>query len=246
MKYFEDKKYWINRHKKFEGSLRSIGMKSYNRLANEYKYRLVREQYKNALSNLDLPPKTRILDAGAGTGAFIPLFLNNERVSEIIATDVSDLALQQLKQNHPSVQTLTKSIIELGLPNHSVDLVHCFDVLYHIVDNEEWKLSIKNLCRISSKYVVVHGEINNNSLRMHSAHVKLRTQKSLESIFKTNGFGEKLFVSTHIFSHRFLLYKINGIFPHFFYRLDRFFTTNTPDFAAKITSHAIIVYERVK
>jgi len=244
MDNFDDKIYWIERHRKYYGDLRSVGVKSYHMNANALKYQMVRERYRCVLSKLTLPAKSQILDAGAGTGEFIHLFLNDKRVSQIIATDVSPIALEQLKQKHPSVQTLTKSIADIKLPDKSTELIHCFDVLYHIVNDDEWKQSINNLCRIALKYVIIHGEVVNNPRLVSSRHVKSRPFYLFNEIMLKNGFEKKYIVPTHLLSHKPFIYKINGLFPRLFYFIDNFCITKFPALAQHIASYAIIVYER--
>lgn len=246
MSNFDYKAYWIERHQKYYGNLRSVGIKSYHTSANAFKYRMVCEQYKRVLSELILSTKTSILDVGAGTGEFISLFLNDKRVSQIIATDVSSIALQQLNQKYPTVQTLTKSIIDLKLPNQSIELVHCFDVLYHITDDNEWRRSLENLCRISAKYIAIHGEIIHKSRRIHSHHVRSRPLSLLNAVMQENRFSKKYIVPTHLLSYKSLFYKINGLFPKFFYLMDNFCIERFPNIAQRIASYGIIIYERIE
>ncbi|OWK27156.1 MAG: hypothetical protein US76_01080 [Parcubacteria group bacterium GW2011_GWA2_38_13b] len=244
MNSFDDKTYWINRHQKYCGDLRSVGVKSYHINANTLKYQMVRERYRCILSKLTLHAKSQILDVGAGTGEFIDLFLNDKRVSQIIATDISPIALEQLKQKHPSVQILTKSIADIKLPDKSMELIHCFDVLYHIVNDDEWKQSVDNLCRIALKFVIIHGEIANNPRLVSARHVKSRPFYLLNEIMLKNGFLKKYIVPTHLLSHKPFIYKINGLFPKVFYLFDNFCATRFPNLAQRIASYAIIVYER--
>lgn len=243
---FDYKAYWITRHQKYRGDLRSVGIKSYRESANTYKYRLVAEQYENALSELTLSLKAHVLDVGAGTGEFISLFLKDRRVSRIIATDVSATALEQLNRKYPSVQILTESITDLKFSDQSIELVHCFDVLYHIIDDAEWKRSIENLCRISAKYITIHGEVLYKPRYISSHHVKSRLFSLLDATMQENGFKKKYIIPTHLLSHRFLFYKINGLFPKIFYHIDNFCIEKFPSIAQRIASYGIIIYERIE
>ncbi|MFC1687938.1 class I SAM-dependent methyltransferase [Patescibacteria group bacterium] len=210
--------YWRSRHRRHNTSMRSVGCRVFREKANEFVYRLVRERYEQVLDRLTLPASTQVLDAGAGTGEFIPVFL--QRNWGVAAIDVSREALHLLTDKHPSVRTEESDIIHMPFREKEFDIVHCFDVLYHITEKKDWEASIRALCRTSKKHVILHGLFPRSVHGITPSHIQHKSYNEYAKIFHEEGFRETHSTHTHIIGLKFPLYYIQNLFPRIFYCID--------------------------
>lgn len=234
--------YWKERHLRLKGKLGSVGNKSYSDEANFYIYKMLKERFEFVIKTLGISPKSNFLDAGAGIG-LISEFLS-EKGFCVTATDVSQLALDLIKA--PEVKKVCSEIKELPFQKKSFDVVFCFDVLYHILKEKDWKDSISKLCEISNEYVILHERFLKNSPKVSSKHIKIKTYSQTASVLRENGFEECLSVATHFWPLRNYFYRLTCFFPKFFYNLDRLTLKFFDDKKIKWGSHYIKVFKRIK
>lgn len=234
----KDYNYWKNRHLKYSNTLKSVGCKSFSERANKYSYRLVRERYDKLLNSLALSDPVEIIDVGAGIGLYLDLFV--KRQWRVTATDISPEAINGIKKKRPNVQTVVAKITELNFPNQKFNIVNCFDVLLHILDEEEWENSIKKLCAISKRYVILHGMFFKKSSGFTAWHVRHRDYDKLTEEFRLNGMTEIKSIRTHAVAINFPYYYLRNLFPFLFYFIDKNLIKNRP---SNVT-YAIKVFER--
>ena len=84
-----------------------------------------------------------VLDFGCGTGYGTAMLA--KEASSVVGVDISEEALRWANQSHrnPKLRFDCRSDLAEGLPDSSVDLVTCFEMIEH-VDQETQKLVIKN------------------------------------------------------------------------------------------------------
>jgi len=99
--------------------------------------------------------------------------------------------------------------------------VHCFDVLYHITDDVEWKRAIRNLATVSEKYIALHERFPSKRPVISCKHVKERSRWETINELTKYGFIEIGSIPTTVI-RRLLTYKILGLFPNLYYKLDKF------------------------
>jgi SAM-dependent methyltransferase len=237
----DDKKYWIDRHKKESGRIASVGSISYSEKANYFIYKILTERYKMALGMLDIPKDRSALDAGCGIGIFSE-FLASEGF-KVTAADISQDALDRIKNDN--IQKICSPVSEIDTGERRFDLVHSFDVLYHILDDKEWERSLENICRLSKRYVALHERFFKTPPVISSAHLKARTIYETAEILNRNGFYEVLSVPTHMIALRLLTFKISKYFPETFYKTDRFLLSALEKRKIrKYGSHFIKIFEK--
>ena len=82
------------------------------------------------------PEHAVVLDAGCGIGLSFPLLAQWLRPRQIVGTDIDLPALQTAAQQQASLSCDLKlvhaSAEHLPLPDHSVDLVYCHQLLHHV------------------------------------------------------------------------------------------------------------------
>ncbi|MFQ5646934.1 MAG: class I SAM-dependent methyltransferase [bacterium] len=218
MKKIDAHDYWINRHKQ-ENSLAAVGLKSSSPTGNYYLYKIVREQYEKILSQLDLPENPRVLDAGCGIGCFVDLFLS--RRFAVMAADISPDAVERLTEKYGNkIETVCSPLNKLKL-DRTFDLVHSFDVLYHILDQREWEETLEKFAGLSRKYIVLHERFLTRKPVIASPHVRQRPYRVTADKLAELGFKEMATIPTHFLAMRILTYRLSRYLPRLFYRLDR-------------------------
>jgi 2-polyprenyl-3-methyl-5-hydroxy-6-metoxy-1,4-benzoquinol methylase len=83
-----------------------------------------------------------VLDAGCGTGFFVEHYLS--RGARVTGIDLTDVSVANLSQRFPQARFEVADLAAWN-PRAQYDLVSCFDVLFHIVDDEAWERALTNL-----------------------------------------------------------------------------------------------------
>jgi len=142
----DNEAYWVARHEDYRHKLAAVGDISSSEERNlelyAQKKRRVADLLK-ATSSLDLAGKT-VLDAGCGIGMVSELFyVLGARVSGV---DASPVAAEEAGLRCPGGEFQAASLLDFSFPG-SFDIVFCLDVLYHVVDDENWKAVLAQLVR---------------------------------------------------------------------------------------------------
>jgi SAM-dependent methyltransferase len=77
----------------------------------------------------------QFLDAGCGEGFVAKLLLQAMPNLQLTGCDLSEGALAVARETNPRATFVTGSVIEIPLPDKSVDVVGCFEVLEHLPDD---------------------------------------------------------------------------------------------------------------
>ena|GEM_PF-1551159 len=240
---FNGDEYWKDRHGdvQFRGTLSSVGFKSYSNKANYFSYRIVLEQYDKVLERLSLKQNTRFLDAGAGIGIFSQFLY--ERGFDVTALDVSTVALEQIA--NANIRKVVGSLTQIDFDAGSFHVVHCFDVLYHIIDDHAWKAALSRLCGCSSRYLILHERFMRIRQLIRARHVKMRTRQETSEALAEHGFFEIMSIPTHLIAMRLPTYRVTQFVPEFFYLLDRHILNFIDGTRLRsLGSHHIKVFER--
>ena len=83
-----------------------------------------------------------VLDAGCGSGFFVDLWLS--RGAHVTGVDLTDVAVERLSERFPSARFMVGDL-STWRPPRQYDVVSCFDVLFHIVDDAAWERAMTNL-----------------------------------------------------------------------------------------------------
>jgi protein O-GlcNAc transferase len=150
---FDSTQYWIDRYK--NGGTSGAG--SYGKLA-EFKAEIINTFVKeNKVSS--------VFDYGCGSGDQIGLFDFDGYVGY-------DISLQVIMLNSHKYKDKEFACDFYQIP-HSYDLALSCDVIYHLIDNNEFYHYMKVLFSLSSKYVIIYSS-NGDKLNISSVHVKDR------------------------------------------------------------------------
>lgn len=145
---FDSREYWIARHQEFAGSHQATGLFGSSERANAVLYGLRRQALLAALNGRALAG-ARVLDAGCGRGDFAELYASLG--AQVYGCDVSPVAIEACRGRVSGTFECGRIVDTPRLfPGVQFDLVHCFDVLYHLVDDAEWQASLEALDALSA------------------------------------------------------------------------------------------------
>ena len=139
--------YWEDRLKENFG-LHGTGFQGLGKRYNEYMYKVRKRVFQNLMNKLDMDFATvNVLDIGSGTGFYIGLWKDLGVIS-ITGTDITTVAVENLKLKYPS-----NKFLQLDIGNESsyktfsnkFDIISAFDVLFHIVDDTRYENAIRNV-----------------------------------------------------------------------------------------------------
>lgn len=148
---------------------------------------LNRRQYERLLENMSIRAAgATLLDAGCGSGLRSLMF--HELGFRVTAVDIADAALKKLRRAGDDIRIVCSTLADFTVPDNAFDIVHCADVLYHILDDGEWRRSLENLTRIAKRYVIIKGGVADTRPFMTAPHVRFRPHALLVSTMKTLGF----------------------------------------------------------
>lgn len=150
MSGFDAKQFWEQRLQR-DYSLRGVGYESLGRGFNHWLYRIRRHLFRKELSTLQLSPSTtKVLDIGSGTGFYLQQ-LQQLNYLQVTGSDLTETAVGHLQQRFPNYSI---EQVDISAPNvlagQQFDLITCFDVLFHIVDNDRFAQAMQNVSRLLS------------------------------------------------------------------------------------------------
>jgi 2-polyprenyl-3-methyl-5-hydroxy-6-metoxy-1,4-benzoquinol methylase len=123
--------------------LRGTGHPGLSAEYNELTYRLRAYVLDRALARHEVPVAgRRVLDGGCGTGFFVEHFL--ERGADVTGVDLTEISARELARKFPQAHFEVGDLSEWRATG-TYDLVSCFDVLFHIVDDARWDRALTNL-----------------------------------------------------------------------------------------------------
>jgi 2-polyprenyl-3-methyl-5-hydroxy-6-metoxy-1,4-benzoquinol methylase len=184
------REYWNTRHGSVD-DLRSGGSLAYDRATNAMLYAVRQARLIEALSadsDPDIP--RRVLDAGCGRGEFSRALTDfGHRVDGI---DTSTVAITECRRRAIGRDSYSVSSLRSWRPPYLYDAVVCVDVLFHLMDDDEWSSSLRNLAalvRLGGRLVVADHDSeedkvwgNYQKTRARSRYARLLHEQGLEIV----------------------------------------------------------------
>lgn len=238
----DDKEYWKNRHSK-TSDLKASGVKSVGIKSNQYIYKMLEEQYDKLLVEIGISNLRSVLDCGFGDGYFLKFYASKYPHLKIHGVDISKSAKDKI--DFIDKQQLHVSDLVSFSPKDKFDIVHCFDVMYHILNTDDHTQVLKNLASWSNRYVILHERFLEKAPVIASKHVRLRRSEFTNQVLNSQGFFLSREIPSHFFAMKLLTYKLNKIAPSTLYKLDSFIARSLhPSAQESLASHFIRVYEK--
>ncbi|MEL6589563.1 MAG: class I SAM-dependent methyltransferase [Bacteroidota bacterium] len=149
MSNFNPQSYWEARLTK-NFNVTGVGYLPLGRGFNFWMYEVRKYVFRRAIRKLTLNlPESAALDIGSGTGFYIDL-MTRLGLGSITGVDITEAATQRLKQKFPAHSFYQTDISEPNLPFEAgaYDLISCFDVLFHIVDDNRYQQALTNVHKL--------------------------------------------------------------------------------------------------
>lgn len=138
--------YWDRRHRA-RGPLLSGGHLGFDHATNEIFYALRLGRLVDGIGDISsTAAPLRVLDAGCGKGYFSRAMASfGHRVEGI---DASDHAVSQCQAERVGGDSYHRSLLADWRPPYLYDVVFSVDVLFHIMDDDLWEASVRNLASL--------------------------------------------------------------------------------------------------
>jgi 2-polyprenyl-3-methyl-5-hydroxy-6-metoxy-1,4-benzoquinol methylase len=186
------KEYWEKRLTE-NYSLDGTGFQTLGQQYNKWMYRIrksiVKKYVKKTLSGLNY---VNVFDVGSGTGFYVDMWLELG-VRRVVGSDITDVAVKNLKRNYPHNEFYTLDIGEEELPDQleteKFEIISAFDVLFHIVDDARYFTAIGNINKLLAHggfFFFSDNFLHRDALRSH--HQVSRSLASVERILQKTGF----------------------------------------------------------
>jgi 2-polyprenyl-3-methyl-5-hydroxy-6-metoxy-1,4-benzoquinol methylase len=179
--------YWDQRHREAD-VLRSGGDMSFDFAGNQMFYALRTGRLIDLIGDASsvTAPK-RLLDAGCGKGYFSHQMAAFGHVVDGI--DSSEHAIELCRSAATERENYAVSTLDAWRPPYLYDVVYCVDVLFHIMDNEVWEASVRNLASLVAwggrLLLVDHGGPQD---RLWSRYQRTRAGSRYDEVLTSCGF----------------------------------------------------------
>jgi 2-polyprenyl-3-methyl-5-hydroxy-6-metoxy-1,4-benzoquinol methylase len=142
----QSREYWDTRHREVD-DLRSGGSLADDRAATAMLYAVRRARLIEAIgADSDPGIPRRLLDAGCGKGYFSRSLTEfGHRVDGI---DTSTTAIRECRRRALGSDSYAVSSLRSWRPPCLYDAVVCIDVMFHLMDDDEWLTSLRNLAAL--------------------------------------------------------------------------------------------------
>jgi 2-polyprenyl-3-methyl-5-hydroxy-6-metoxy-1,4-benzoquinol methylase len=177
----DNEAYWIKRHEKLRGRLAAVGNIGSTEADNLQRYARTKRRMADLLrrlDSLDLKRK-KILDAGCGIGLMSELFYSLG--ADVSGVDTSEVAIEQARLRCPGGTFKVNSLLDFNF-DRRFDRIFAIDVLYHIVDDENWSRAAANLqAHLGDKGLLIMVDQVKDSAERPAEHVRFRTRSMYDA-----------------------------------------------------------------
>ena len=175
-----------------EPGLAGVGYRGLGEPFNRWMYKLRRRVALRTLHPLiGSLPTSSVLDIGSGTGFYVELW-RELGVSSITGLDITDTVVGRLRQRFPEHRFERADVggERSGLPAGPFGAVSAFDVLFHIVDDENYRRAFANIADLvepGGLFVFSENFIQRGS-EIRITDQASRKRSEIESILEQEGF----------------------------------------------------------
>jgi SAM-dependent methyltransferase len=216
---YDPRRFWEERLSE-HFDLRSSGETGLSLAYNRACYALRAEVLARALADAGFDPRgKRVLDVGCGTGFFTAWYL--ARGADLTGVDLTDASIERLRAAYPAARFVRADIGETA-PEGRFDLVHVFDVFFHITDDRRWEAAMRNAAgAVAPGGRLVYTDVF-AAPRGLASHNVTRPLERHRALLRETGLEMKLLRPTHVLLNR-DLGALKGLnrFPSLLLALDR-------------------------
>ncbi len=185
MAEFNPKQYWENRLNQ-NYDLQGVGYINLGKSYNNWLYQVRKVVFNTKI----LPYLTKnishahILDIGSGTGFYIARW-KEASGRNVTGCDITSVAVTNLKGKYPDFNFIQADIGDelTNLETNKYDIISAFDVLFHIVDDDRFNKSIKNISNLLKPDGIFI--LSDNFIHQPTMRAEHQVSRNIEEINKT-------------------------------------------------------------
>jgi 2-polyprenyl-3-methyl-5-hydroxy-6-metoxy-1,4-benzoquinol methylase len=161
----------------------SVGINSLPNSINKHRKEQLFHILRKVLdqNNIDLE-NSSVLDAGCGTGIYSEWYAS--RGANVSGVDISENAIESIRDSALPGEYYPSSLHNLPFDDEKFDIIHVFSVLYHIIDDRDWKRSLEEIdrCTKPGGHLLMRVEWVDNDKHIND-HVKHRSKYKYMNVF---------------------------------------------------------------
>lgn len=185
------KDYWESRLTN-QFDLQGVGYLSLGKCYNKWLYKIRKSVFVRLIRKLQLDiDKKRILDIGSGTGFYIQCW-EDFGIKDISGIDITFCVVKNLSRIYPNYKfhQLDISADDLTpLKYNNYDALSAFDVLFHIIDDNEYRNAIKNIYfLLKPNGIFIFSENFVHEEKISAPHQVSRTLSTIKTMLINEGF----------------------------------------------------------
>ncbi|MFA6216188.1 MAG: class I SAM-dependent methyltransferase [Candidatus Omnitrophota bacterium] len=181
---YKARDYWETRLS-VDFSLGTTGHIGFSKYYNRFMYQLKARALEKAVRRYKVKIKgNTVLDVGSGTGFFVDYYIRKHALA-VTGIDIAEVSVSLLKKKFPAQRfyRFDVSLDTLAFEG-KFDIIHVFDVLYHIVDQQGFRNAIENISRFAGPGAWIFITDAFNSQTMTEPHVCFRKLPEYQSAFR--------------------------------------------------------------
>ena len=190
---FDASDYWESRLGSHVG-LKGVGWLGLGESFNRWMYGVRARVFVTLLRHVagSEIPRLRVLDVGSGSGFYHDLW-RRLGVREVVASDLTDVAVERLRARRPGSQVMKLDIGTDAVPKATplYDAISAMDVLFHIVDDEAYQRAFRDLSsllRPDGLLILSENFLARSTVR--GAHQVSRSKAAIAEILEQAGFEQ--------------------------------------------------------
>lgn len=178
--------YWDARHQIYGDGLHGVGFIGGDDARNQVDYDEKLRRVSDVVAGLRDEGAASALDAGCGTGVFTGLLLS--KGFDVTAIDFSPTSVTMVRERFPELRDAAVSSLSGYASSEGFDLVMCIDVLFHVVDDDEWRRSVENLERlvVPGGALVIQEHLVAPSDERRDLHTRWRSLESYRTALRSS------------------------------------------------------------
>jgi 2-polyprenyl-3-methyl-5-hydroxy-6-metoxy-1,4-benzoquinol methylase len=146
---FSARDYWQSRLSQ-SYSLQGVGYQRLGKSFNQWMYKVRARVFARVASRLGVDwSRARVLDVGSGTGFYVEQW-HALGVPKVVGVDITSKAVEELQRRFPDDEFLEADVgavdgLRLTAHGSPLTAVSAMDVLFHIVDDEQYRRAFVNI-----------------------------------------------------------------------------------------------------
>ena len=133
-------------------------------IAAKYHYNALENSIILALRRFPPPAGCRVLDIGSGAGHWIDFYLAYYHPAAVCGMDIAQPAVDFLEQKYSGADEVRALAADVTDPSFALDtrfdVINAMGVLFHIVEDDKWRMALRNLggCLSDDGVLLVGGQ----------------------------------------------------------------------------------------